>query len=222
MLGYRGHPEWRDMSEYAVHFTKDLETSADGYWSMMSILSQGQLEPGGPFGVAAEHGFLYDSQNSVCLSEIPLDELARVVACRSAYGIGFKQSVLIARGGGRVWYVNEPSPLAESWHLIVSKQAALQDPDAEIWRMTPFVDIVSESTMFNQYEWEREWRVPGRLTFAPNDVAFLFVPEALHSAARSFFVEVKEEHLGPSYVCPLLDAAWPEARLQEAFAKVTV
>ena len=91
MLGYRGHPEWRDMSEYVVHFTKDLEGSDDGYWPMMSILSQGQLEPSGPFGVAAELRFLDDSQKSVCMSEIPLDQLARVVANRSEFGIAFKQ-----------------------------------------------------------------------------------------------------------------------------------
>ena len=58
MLGYDGHPEWRDMSEYVVHFTKDPEGTGDGYRTMLSILSQGQLKPGGPFGVAAAHDFL--------------------------------------------------------------------------------------------------------------------------------------------------------------------
>jgi hypothetical protein len=25
MMGYRGNPEWRDMSDFVVHFTKDYE-----------------------------------------------------------------------------------------------------------------------------------------------------------------------------------------------------
>src|SRR6476469_9956588 len=117
------------MSEYVVHFTKDLKRSQDGYWPMMSILSQGQLKPSGPFGVAADLDLLEDSQKSVCMSEIPLDQLARVVAHRSEFGIAFRQSVLIANGGARVWYVNEPSPLASCWRAVVSEQGALQDPD---------------------------------------------------------------------------------------------
>ena len=220
LLDYRGHPKWRDMSEYAVHFTKDLKEGSDGYWPMMSILSQGRLNPSGPFGIAADLDLLGESQKSVCLSEIPLDMLARIVAERSEFGIGFNQSFLVTNGGARVWYVNEPSSLAESWNAVVSNHNAKQDPDAEIWRMTPFVDFASEFAPFSHYEWEREWRVPGGLEFTPTDVAFLFVPEEHHRAARSFFEEVKRGRSGPSYACPLLDPAWPEARLQQAFAKV--
>ena len=219
LLGYAGHPEWRDMSEYVVHFTKDPEGTGDGYRTMLSILSQGQLNPGGPFGVAAAHDFLGDSQKSVCMSEIPLDQLRRVVDNRSEYGIAFKQSFLIANGGARVWYINVPSPLAESWRAVVTEQAAQEDPGAHIWAMTPFVHVASE--WFSQYEWEREWRIPGGMTFAPSDVAFLFVPEALHGAARTFFARAREENLGPSYACPLLDPNWSEASLHEAFAEVT-
>ncbi|WP_123391585.1 hypothetical protein [Nocardioides aurantiacus] len=208
------------MSEYAVHFTKDGAGGTDGYMSMMSILSQGYLKPSGPFGVAAELDFLGSAQKSVCLSEVPLDQLARVVEHRSEYGIGFKQTVLIEKGGARVWYVNEPSLLAEFWRKITAEQGALRDTDAELWRATPFVDLASESALFSRYEWEREWRVPGGLTFKPSDVAFLFIPEALHGAAKSFFIDVKLERLGPHYSCPLLDAAWPEDQLQEAFARV--
>ena len=220
MLGYRGHAEWRDMSAYAVHFTADPDGSSNGYWSMLSILSDGVLNPSGPFGVAAHQDFLADSQKSVCLSEIPLDQLARVVEHRSQYGIAFKQSVLIANGGGRVWYVNEPSELATSWRAIVEEQSKSRKPDADIWALTPFVDLPSDSLPFSQWEWEREWRVPGGLPFAPSDVAFLFVPEALHDAARAFFTAVALDNSGPSYSCPLLDAAWPEDRLQEMFAHV--
>ena len=222
LLGYRGHADWRDMSEYVVHFTADPEGGPDGYWPMMSILSQGRLEPGGPFGVAAALQFLGQSQHSVCMSEIPLDQLTRIVTHRSEYGIAFRQSFLIANGGARVWYVDEPSTLANCLRASIATQGGLRDPDAEIWQMTPFIEVVSDAVLFTHYEWEREWRVPGGLSFQPSDVAFLFVPESLHAAASSFFAQVKREHLGPSYACPLLDAGWPEDRLQETFAAVTI
>jgi hypothetical protein len=221
LLGYQGHDDWRDMSEYAVHFTKDPDGGVDGYWNMLSILSDGLLRPGGPFGVAAGYNFLEDSQRSVCMSEIPLDQLARLVDHRSRYGIAFSQSALVEKGGGRVWYVNEPSPLATTWRDLVAQHGAALDPDAPIWKMTPFVDLPSDGAWFSHYEWEREWRVPGGMSFEPSEVAFLFVPEELHTAARSFFAEKASDGSGRSYTCPLLDAAWPEDQLQEAFTHVT-
>lgn len=217
MLGYRGHKEWRDMSEYAVHFTTGPDGNMNGYWPMMGILSSATLNPSGPFGVAAEFEFLGETQKSVCLSEIPLDQLDRIVENRSRFGIGFKQTFLVANGGARVWYVDEPSRLADRWRSIVAAAAGGTDPTAEIWQLTPFVDLASETALFSQWEWEREWRVPGGLTFTPDDVAFLFIPAHLHDAAQSFFVEVRDENRGPSYDCLLLDASWNEDQLQEAF-----
>lgn len=40
----------------------------------------------------------------------------------------------------------------------------------------PFVDSVSQTYRY-QFEWEREWRVPGGLAFDMTDVAFVIVPD---------------------------------------------
>lgn len=50
-LGYRGNASWRDMSEYVVHFTKDL-VGTSAYDSMLGILSEGRLRTGEPLGAA--------------------------------------------------------------------------------------------------------------------------------------------------------------------------
>lgn len=230
VLGYRGEPGWRDMSEYAVHFTKDVASVAPGqptvtaYDSMLSILASGELRPGHPVGAARKVWALGDSQACVCFSEIPLDRLDRLVNRRSAYGIAFKQSVLIDRGGGRVWYVDKNSALANAVAEVVrSKAVSGMNVDDDYWRLTPFIDFPGEygDTQY-RFEWEREWRVPGVMTFQPSDVAFLFLPETFHSAARAYFAEVEQEHRGPAYLCPYIDPFWDEQRLQQWFASVQV
>src|SRR5262245_7804519 len=88
-LGYRGNASWRDMSEYVVHFTKDVGESTSAYSSMLSILSAGEIGSYTRFGAARSLDALGDTQNSACFSEIPLDRLNRLVYRRSQFGIGF-------------------------------------------------------------------------------------------------------------------------------------
>jgi hypothetical protein len=58
------------------------------------------------------------------------------------------------------------------------------------------------------------------LYFSTDEVAFLFVPEHLHSHARTFFSTAEEANIGPSYRCPILDPLWSDERIQEALANV--
>ena len=99
-LAYRGNPNWRDMSEYAVHFTKATDR-ASAYDVMLSILWDGMIRAGAKaLGAARQVPGLGDSQRSACFSEIPLDMLDRLIDRRSLYGIGFRQDFLTANGGG--------------------------------------------------------------------------------------------------------------------------
>ncbi|SOC51105.1 hypothetical protein [Ornithinimicrobium cerasi] len=218
MLGYRGHLNWRDMSEYAVHFTKS-NGSLDAYSVMLRILASGRLKAGGPFGAARGLKALGETQQSICFSEVPLDRLDRMVARRSKYGIAFTQRFLIHNGGARVWYVDGGGRVAETIRGMVSSRAVPRiDTNDDFWRLTPFVDHPSKEQGY-QFEWEREWRVPGDMQFEPDDVAFLFLPEELHSRARSFFQDAIEENTGPVYLCPYLDPLWSDARIQDALTR---
>src|SRR5581483_10188190 len=116
--GYRGNANWRDMSEFAVHFTKPAEPTS-AYDVIMKILWEGRIQPSGPFGAARNLVELADSQKSACFSEIPLDLLERLVTRRSLYGIGFRQDFLIGQGGALVWYLDKDSPAASSFQGLV-------------------------------------------------------------------------------------------------------
>jgi hypothetical protein len=210
------------MSEYVVHFTKDAFPDSNAYSVMMNILWERRINPSGPFGAARHLPVLGDSQRAACFSEIPLDLLVRLIDRRSLYGIGFSQDVVIARGGGRVWYLDRSSRAARAFRAMVDN--ASSDPVnvvAPIWRLTPFVDYPGAygATQY-RFEWEREWRVPGGLAFDVEDVAFLFLPEEHHARARTFFEEVYRDNDGPAYLCPYIDPRWGMERIQSAFANV--
>src|SRR5690349_12464500 len=46
MLGYQANAQWRDMSDFVVHFTKPGAPYHDAYQNMMSILGSRTLIPG--------------------------------------------------------------------------------------------------------------------------------------------------------------------------------
>jgi hypothetical protein len=217
-LGYRDNPGWTDMSEYAVHFTKPSLTE-DAYRVVMSILWDGTIRPGNnPLGAARYVSEVRDSQRSACFSEIPLDLLQRRIQRRSLYGIGFHQDFLVAKSGARVWYLDNEGEVAGRFQVLVNQRSFFGvDVDDPLWKLTPFVDFPGTyGTSRYEFEWEREWRVPGGLQFAPDDVAFLFIPEQYHDAARGFFEEHEYDHTGPAYLCPYVDPTWGMNRIQQA------
>jgi hypothetical protein len=224
VMGYRGHPEWRDMSEYVVHFVRGDGAGNTGYWPMMGILSSGEVWGTGPFGAAKNLADqLVQTQLSACFSETPLDLLARLVERRQTkYGLGFHQQFIIDNGGARVWYLDQESPpqAALRERIRLSMVGGI-DQDDPLWKLTPFVDTPTDDPVRNRFEWEREWRVPGGLRFGPDEVAFLLIPEELHGAARNFFAEAQAQNLGPAYFCPYLDPDWDDVRIQQAVANVS-
>lgn len=155
-------------------------------------------------------------------SEIPLECLDRLTDRRASYyGLAFRKEFIIGAGGGPVWYVEYPSSPG-GW-VDATKDTALDPfvPDHPIWHLTPFIERPGIYGSANyRFEWEREWRVPGGLGFTPDDVAFLFIPEELHEAARNFFSAAHEQHAGPAYFCPYVDPRWDADRLQHSFSAV--
>jgi hypothetical protein len=82
LLGFRGDPKWRDMSDYLVHFTTQE--------SLHSILSDGHLEARNEFGWFRSDSATSGLRVSACLSEVPIDQVDRLAARRGRYGIGFR------------------------------------------------------------------------------------------------------------------------------------
>jgi hypothetical protein len=194
---------WRDMSEYAVHFTKAFE-GRDAYENMWRIVQEGLLRAGpDAFGAARRVDGARPSQRSACFSEIPLDLLPRLVKRRNSLcGIVFTQAFLLSRGGARVWYVGNGGSVAKALRALIDERRKARDADDPFWALTPFIDFPGDyGGGPYRFEWEREWRVPGGMSFHPSDVSFLLLPEEKHAVARrSSFKALK---------CPLIDPLWP-------------
>lgn len=194
LLGYRGDPKWRDMSDYLVHFT-----NRD---ALLGILNDLKVEARKEFGWFRSDTATSALRMSACFSEIPVDQIDRLANRRGRYGIGFKRSFVQAAGGGRVWYAEEPQRTLtfDAFNYFWRTDPTRSNP---LWKLTPFIDDVTAGYDFT---WEREWRVPGGLPFALEDVAFLIRPG--NTGASDVF-----EHPAPGI--PLLSSEavefWDEA-----------
>lgn len=218
LLGFRGNEDWLDVSDFVVHFTR----GESAYHRMLSILGEGRLQPGdSPFGCARNVLEVAASQRSVCLSEIPLGFLGRLIKRRSLYGIGFTKTFMTAKGGAPVWYLEHGSAPHRTMTELINRATAAKSVDTAdpLWRLTPFVDFPGEQPQAPytyKFEWEREWRYPGVLDFKVSNVALLFIPEDLHGAARVFFADAERDNIGPNYQCSYLDPRWSPERIRAA------
>ncbi|WP_412161595.1 hypothetical protein [Curtobacterium flaccumfaciens] len=198
MHGTNQHENARDLSPYLVHLTRTEE-------DLISIVKEGQINGSGPYGpwiprdtnrVLPE---VKKRHRSVCLTEIPLDEIGRIAEGRRPrpWGLIFRKETLRAKYGAQpLWYLKDPSPELEA--IRTAMDAAANDPAAPIWRLTPFIaDVRSiESGRPNDWQWEREWRVRGNLAFDLDDVAYILHAEA----GRKEFAD--EVSVGVPYLSP--------------------
>ena len=185
-----------DQSDYLIH----LVGKEHPYETFMRILSSGKISSKNSFGFKKE----CHKKNSICFSEIPPKFLMKLVNRRYNYGIVFKKDWLLKVGAQRVWYVEKDSKEHISLDYLSN---SLNELDKEhFFNLAPFIDIPGEyGSSRYRFEWEREWRVIGDLSFTPDDVAFLILPYDLHEPARSFFADAEVEQVGPNYDCPYYD-----------------
>jgi hypothetical protein len=217
-LGYRGNPAWRDMSEYVVHFTPQRQ-------DMVDMLLNDRIEAGKPFGWAREVEKEDDTptQKSVCLSEVPLDMLDRLVGRHGSYGLGFRKVDLIQDQAAPVWYVEMDTRVANAVDRLCS--AAEADPSlrADVFTLTRYIDKVGEfpNGQVYRFEWEREWRVPRRLDLWREGPLFLFAPEADHGWLAAE-LDVREGDALANGVPPMIDPTWDDQSIQQVLATLPV
>lgn len=216
-------PKRRTLGEMLAEIGYISQQDPTGYQPWMQILGGRVLNPGAkPLGAARRIPEVEHLHRVVCFSEIPLDMLDRLIERRSLYGIGFSKAFIVSKGGAPLWYLDkegEQAPIIRA--QIDERVAAGVDPDDPFWRLTPFIDNPGNyAGRQYRFEWEREWRVIGRLSFHQDDVAFLFLPEEDHERARQFFADVEVENRGPVYFCPYIDPRWDMDRIQDALENV--
>lgn len=185
-----------DQSDYLIHLV-GKETPYD---SFMSILHSGVIEAKNAFGFE-RHAH---RKKSICFSEIPPFHLQKLVQNRYNYGVAFKKEWLLEKGAQRVWYAEKDS---QNHASLMHLSNSLNNFQKEyFFNLAPFIDIPGKyGTSIYHFEWEREWRIIGNLSFLPEDVEFLILPEDVHDAARALFHEAESDDYGPNYNCPYYD-----------------
>lgn len=168
LLGGLRHPDARDLTRYLVHTTWTAK-------NLVSILTMGKIEARNGFGIARTLLALGTSQYSACFAEIPPNELPRLTK-KKKFGVAFTTEFIRSQGGQRVWYLDDGGDPAQAMQAQVDAAVRARDWTSPLWRTTPFMDRVIPG----QYDfvWEREWRLPGGLTFDWGDVAFIVAPGA--------------------------------------------
>ncbi|NCT90370.1 hypothetical protein GXB85_05315 [Cellulomonas sp. APG4] len=167
LLGTVQYPDAGDLSSYLIHMTSSGEALA-------SILTQGCVEARNPFGFVYKRPELAATHMAVCLTEAPANELGRITARKSQFGVVFHRDFIRDQGGQRVWYINHGTPTWEAFLHEADRLRALNE-DSRFFELTPFIDMVRPGSY--AFDWEREWRVLGHLRFEWEDVAYLITPE---------------------------------------------
>lgn len=147
MLG-RAETGWHDMSAHVVHLVRGVSAD-EAYENIISILADGTLEARAPFGAARGAAPDPSSQRCVYLSEIPVDQLRRIIGRRlphgdrsAWHGIAFTKAFLVDRGGGPIMYAYDGTPQAEAVRRLMREARRSTNPGAHaIWDLTPFVDM---------------------------------------------------------------------------------
>jgi len=170
LLGTAQYPDATDLSEYIVHLTATAENLAN-------ILTTGCIEARRAHGIGRRYQGVRPLHLSVCLTESPIPQLARIADEKGTYGIAFKREFIQRRRGQRVWYLDQGSaPLKHVYDMINSAREK-SDWEADVWHVTPFIDQVIPG--LHEYTHEREWRVTGEqgLRFEWADIAFILTPD---------------------------------------------
>ena len=209
LLGDRRDSTWEDMSQFVVHFTDDPNVFAE-------IIATGLLRASGPYGfswarkvpeVAARH-------YSVCFSEVPLNNLERLIRSHGNYGIGFTKDFIRSNHGARVWYVDQRSMQARLLNEHLEDLTRRKDFSHPMWDLTPFVDLVMPGRY--EWDWEREWRVRGDLHFTLSDIAFTVTPDGIDEVSElEFYVTPDMDFAVVATPQPLAD--YMEKLVQEFF-----
>jgi hypothetical protein len=209
LIRRRYDPQWEDMSDYVVHFTKATRESNCAF-NMESMLLAGEISARRKYGVGR---YYPHCPECVCLSETPIHNLSRIKRLRGSYGFGFSKDFIIRSGGGPLFYTT--NEIYEAVSTLMGQSRS--DPAAPIWVLAPFIDVLRNNY---QFDWEREWRVPHSLAFGPQDISFMLFPEEEHKDFSDYRLRKHAEGAMPLYDCPLIDHRWQQERIREVLSDV--
>lgn len=148
--------------------------------------------------------FLPNNPPAVCFTECVWDALIGHAERYSPYGVVFSKRLVFERGGGPALYIRGDSLRAIGNNVPPALEALIAPFDPE-GALEPGVRL----------DWlhEREWRVPGSLTFEYSDVEYVIVDSM--EDARQVVHQIGAQHLPEEKVIPMevyrtIERAWSE------------
>lgn len=171
-----------DLSEYLVHLTRKYNGD-EARDNLDRILKKGIIHARNPYCLFLSEikklgPSLSKSFNVVCFTETPLNGLAYITQRMekrnielSQYGLVFKRDVIQRAGGNSVFYLDTRSESGKErcralWecYRLVESLGFKQHP------FCSFLPLINKIGDYNDFSWEREWRIIGNFRFEQSDV----------------------------------------------------
>lgn len=142
--------------------------------------------------IASPMPWIPKNPEATCFTECVWRALVRHTNSYSCYGLVFKKRLIFANGGGPALYVR-----GDAFSSFVSNLAE----DQQVF-VTPFdPDRVLKRGVRLDYLHEREWRLPGSLSFDYSDIEYVIVDstEEVHEVA----LKIGEQHIRQNQIIPM-------------------
>ena len=191
-----------DVSRFVIHLTRDdradFEDGATASDNFSAIIKSRRIRAIRPHCLHSDRiPERYADRCSVCcFTEAPLSEvhlITRPIPGRrirlSPYGIVFTREFLVSKGAQPALYVNSYGGnlwLREAVDKIFDLGVKGNFKVGTLWRLVPFLNAMHEGYDFT---WEREWRLRGDLSFKPEDVVCVILPEKNEEEWKSKFLD---------------------------------
>jgi len=157
--------------------SRDTESGSAGN-NLANILKTGTIEAKNPKGLCYNWGDEFSNNTkSVCFTETPLNYIRYLFDIEGRdinlkpYGLVFSKVSLQKKGANPVFYINTygGQELKNAFCRVINSHHERES----IYKIIPYIDIFGPSAKAGRkydFYWEREWRYPGNLTFAYDEV----------------------------------------------------
>jgi len=197
----------QDYSPFLVHLTRDGidelgDIAVPAKDVLTQILDENTLRAYnytycyfGP-NLKQQSSSLQDKFKVVCFTETPLDQIYVLLADvierdfkLEPYGLVFEKRYIREKGGNPVFYVTKEiaRPLYDSLYNPLCTKADEQI-DEKTCKLLALVTLCEE---WNDWHWEREWRIVGSLVFKLSDIFCGLCPEGYISYFEKNYPQVK-------------------------------
>ena len=175
-----------DYSNLVVHLTKSTDEKSENK-VLCEILDSKTLEARNPYGIC-QYDFLSDDEarkrlKVVCFTETPLTHITWLLVdlpdrekTPEPYGLVFDKTFIRKSGGNPAIYLKKEfaEPLRKLFLRYKDSNLPRGIDKANLFRIIALVNICD---FYNDWHWEREWRIAGNLQFQYKDVYCGICPE---------------------------------------------